>query len=240
MAYNENLADRIREALAHLPKVEEKKMFRGVAFLVDEKMCINVSGDEMMCRFDPALQETIAEKNGFRTMIMKGRVYKGYGYISQDGIKSKKDFDYWINLCLEFNKKVKATKQHTNKSINPIDKYITTFPIAIQKLLEQLRQTILKTAPKAQEVISYKIPAYKYHGMLVYFAGYENHIGFYPTPSGIEKFKKELSEYKTAKGSIQFPIDKPLPLKLISKIVKFRVKENQEKAEVKAISKHKK
>jgi TfoX/Sxy family transcriptional regulator of competence genes len=111
MAYNEKLADRIREALADIQKVEEKKMFRGITFMVNGKMCVSVSGDEMMCRFDPALQETVAEKKGFRTMIMKGREYKGYGYISEEGIKSKKDFDYWINLCLEFNSKAKASKK---------------------------------------------------------------------------------------------------------------------------------
>lgn len=111
MAYNEKLADRIREALADIPNVEEKKMFRGVTFMVNGKMCLSVSGDEMMCRFDPGWQETVAEKSGFRIMIMKGRVYKGYGYISQEGIKSKKDFDYWVNLCLEFNSKAKASKK---------------------------------------------------------------------------------------------------------------------------------
>lgn len=111
MAYNEKLADRIRKALSHISKIEEKKMFRGVTFMVKGKMCVSVSGDEMMCRFDPALQETVAKKTGFRTMIMKDRVYKGYGYISQDGIKSKKDFDYWINLCLEFNSQAKASKK---------------------------------------------------------------------------------------------------------------------------------
>jgi TfoX/Sxy family transcriptional regulator of competence genes len=111
MAYSEKLANRVRESLAEIPKVEEKKMFRGLAFLVNGKMCVNVSGEELMCRFDPALQDTIAEKNGFRTMVMKGREYKGYGYVSQDVIKLKKDFEYWINLCLEFNSKAKASKK---------------------------------------------------------------------------------------------------------------------------------
>ncbi len=111
MAYNEKLANRIREALAHLPDVVEKKMFRGLTFMVNGKMCVSVSGDEMMCRFDPALQDTVAEKNYFRTMIMKGRTYRGYGYISQAGIKSKKDFDYWLGLSLEFNKRAKASKK---------------------------------------------------------------------------------------------------------------------------------
>jgi TfoX/Sxy family transcriptional regulator of competence genes len=111
MAYDEKLADRIRQALAHLPKIEEKKMFRGVTFMVNGKMCVSVSGNEMMIRFDPALQETIAEKNGFRTMIMRDREYKGYGYISQQAIKSKKDFDYWVGLALDFNKRAKASKK---------------------------------------------------------------------------------------------------------------------------------
>ena len=111
MPYDEKLADRIRESIAHVPKVEEKKMFRGLTFMVNGKMCVCVSGDEMMCRFDPALQETVAEKIGFRAMIMKGREYKGYGYINQEAIKSKKDFDYWINLCLEFNSKAKASRK---------------------------------------------------------------------------------------------------------------------------------
>ena len=111
MAYDEKLAARIRQALAHLPKIEEKKMFRGVTFMVNGKMCLSVSGDEMMIRFDPALQEIVAEKNGFRTMIMKDREYKGYGYISQEAIKSKKDFDYWVGLALDFNKRAKASKK---------------------------------------------------------------------------------------------------------------------------------
>ena len=115
MPYNEKLADRIRVALQHLPKVEEKKMFRGVTFMINDKMCLSVSGDEMMCRFDPALHETIAEKNGFRTMIMKGREYKGYGYVSEEGIKLKKDFDYWIGLALDFNKRAKASMKKNKK-----------------------------------------------------------------------------------------------------------------------------
>jgi uncharacterized protein YdhG (YjbR/CyaY superfamily) len=92
--------------------------------------------------------------------------------------------------------------------------------------LEQLRSTIKKTVPDAEEVISYKMPAYKLHGILVYFAGNKHHIGFYPTPSAIEKFKEELTAYKHSKGVIQFPINKPLPFDLIAKITAFRVQEN--------------
>jgi len=114
------------------------------------------------------------------------------------------------------------------KPVN-IDEYISGFPKETQKMLEQLRATIKKAAPKADEVISYSIPAFKLNGMLVWFAAHSKHIGFYPRGSGIEAFKKELSIYKGAKGSVQFPLDKPLPLGLITKMVKFRVNENLQK-----------
>ncbi|WP_153797250.1 iron chaperone [Foetidibacter luteolus] len=119
-----------------------------------------------------------------------------------------------------------------------VDEYIAGFSPGIQLLLQQLRQTIKAAAPGAEETISYQMPAYKLRGMLVYFACYENHIGFYPTPSGIEAFKKELSRYKSAKGSVQFPLNEPLPLALVTKIVKFRVKENAAMAVTKAKKKN--
>jgi uncharacterized protein YdhG (YjbR/CyaY superfamily) len=106
------------------------------------------------------------------------------------------------------------------------DDYFSQQTPEVQILLEQMRQTIKKAAPKAEEVISYNMPAFKYYGMLVYFAAYKNHIGFYATPTGHSEFKEELSIYKQGKGSVQFPLTKPLPLDLITKIVKFRVKEN--------------
>jgi len=114
-----------------------------------------------------------------------------------------------------------------------IDEYIAGFSDEVQIKLKALRQTIQKAAPGAEEVISYQMPAYKYHGVLVYFAAYKNHIGFYATPTGHAAFKKELSAYKEGKGSVQFPLDQELPLSLVSKIVKFRVKQNLEKAKVK-------
>ncbi len=110
-----------------------------------------------------------------------------------------------------------------------IDDYISRFTKETQKILEQMRVTIKKAAPQAEEVISYAMPAFKLNGMLVWFAAYSKHIGFYPKPSGLDAFKKELSVYKGAKGSVQFPLDKPLPLRLITKIVKFRVTENLQK-----------
>ena len=116
------------------------------------------------------------------------------------------------------------------KSVTTIDEYIETFPIDVQKVLQQIRRTIKSSAPNAEEAISYMIPTFKLQGNLVHFAAYKNHIGFYPASSGVRTFAKELTVYKTSKGAIQFPIDQPVPLALIRKIVKFRVKENAEKA----------
>ncbi len=107
-----------------------------------------------------------------------------------------------------------------------IDEYLINFPANIQVILEELRATIRKAAPEATETISYQMPTFTLHGNLVHFAAYKNHIGFYPAPSGIAAFQKELASYKGAKGSVQFPLDQPLPLALISQIVTFRVKEN--------------
>ena len=116
------------------------------------------------------------------------------------------------------------------KAYKSVKDYMADQPAEVRAILEELRQAIIKAAPDAEEVISYNMPAYKYHGMLVYFAGHKKHIGFYPTGSGIEAFKKELAGYKGSKGAVQFPFDKPLPLKLITQIVKFRVKINLDKA----------
>lgn len=111
-----------------------------------------------------------------------------------------------------------------------IDEYIADFPKETQLILEQIRATIRKSAPEAEETISYRMPAYKQNGVLVYFAACKNHIGFYPTASGIANFKAELSGYKSSKGAVQFPIENPIPLDLIAKIVQFRVKENLNKS----------
>lgn len=118
-----------------------------------------------------------------------------------------------------------------------VDIYIAGFPAETQNFLSQVRETIQKAAPGAEEVISYQMPAYKFHGMLVYFAGYKNHIGFYPTGSGIESFKHKLSGYKTSKGTVQFPLNQPLPLDLITEMVRFRVRENLERLTAKQTKK---
>lgn len=111
--------------------------------------------------------------------------------------------------------------------VKTVEEYIANFPEATRKILEQVRSTIKETAPQAEESISYAMPAYKLNGKpLVYFAGYKTHIGFYATPTGHEAFEKELSVYKQGKGSVQFPINEPMPLDLIARITKFRVEEN--------------
>ena len=124
-----------------------------------------------------------------------------------------------------------ATRMNT--SIETIDEYIAQFPKDVQVMLEKMRTIIHKAAPKAEEAMAYGIPTFKLNGNLVHFGGYKSHIGFYPAPSGIEAFKKELAKYEGSKGTIRFPLDKPLPATLITKVVKFRVTKNMEKAKKK-------
>jgi len=132
---------------------------------------------------------------------------------------------------LQENKLKRSRKEFTS-----IDEYIRSFPPEIQKLLNEVRGAIKATAPDAIEKISYHIPTFYLNGNLVHFAAFKNHIGFYPTSSGISAFKDELKEYKSAKGSVQFPLDKPMPIALIKRIVKYRVGENTQKPKKKKIS----
>ena len=111
MAYNEKLNDRIREAMANLPKVEEKHMFGGTCYMLTGKMCVGVVKDEMMCRIDPEQQEVALEKTGCRIMDFTGRPMRGYVMVDDTGMKTKKEFDYWIKLCLDFNKHAKSSKK---------------------------------------------------------------------------------------------------------------------------------
>ena len=110
MAYNEKLTKRLREALTGVSNIEEKRMFSGITFMVNGKMCISAGDDRIMCRIDPAIHEEAIKKKGCRTVMMKGREYKGYVYVNEESIKTKKDLDYWVGLSLDFNKRVKASK----------------------------------------------------------------------------------------------------------------------------------
>ena len=124
----------------------------------------------------------------------------------------------------------------TSAKPQDINEYIAGFPDDVQERLEQVRATIQKAVPEAEEAISYAIPTFKLNGNLVHFAAFKNHIGFYPTPTGIDEFREELSKYKEGKGSVQFPFDQPLPLDLIRRITLFRRTKNLEKATVKKAS----
>ena len=118
-----------------------------------------------------------------------------------------------------------------------VDEYIAMFPVEVQKRLKSIRKTIKAAAPKAEEVISYGIAGYKYFGMLIFFAGFKDHISLYPAPRTHKLFKEELSVYKGGSGTVQFPNEKPIPLDLVKRIVKFRIKENEEKNNLKTTSK---
>ncbi|HET9826173.1 MAG TPA: DUF1801 domain-containing protein [Chitinophagaceae bacterium] len=120
------------------------------------------------------------------------------------------------------------------KKFKTVEEYISTFPTRTRAILEQMRKTIKEVAPAAEELISYNMPAFKQNGMLVWYAAYQQHIGFYPTPSAIKEFEADLVKFNTSKGAIQFPIENPVPLTLVKKIVKFRVRQNLEKARAKA------
>ena len=111
MAYDEKLANRIRVAFADLPKLEEKKMFGGLAFMVDGKMCINVGSNRIMCRIDPRLHDEALSKKGTSTVMMKGREYRGFVHVDEAEVKTKKELDYWIELCLDYNKHAKSSKK---------------------------------------------------------------------------------------------------------------------------------
>lgn len=127
-----------------------------------------------------------------------------------------------------------------NAGFNSIDEYIAAFPPEIQKLLQEVRATVRAAAPQAAEKISYQMPTFFLEGNLVHFAAFKHHIGFYPAPTGIAAFAGELSQYKGSKGAVQFPLDQPLPLDLITRIVKYRVAENLNKAGKKAGKKKRK
>jgi len=124
-----------------------------------------------------------------------------------------------------------------SRKFKTVDEYLSTFPESTRSKLQTLRDVIRRAAPGAEEVISYNMPAIKQHGVLVYYAGYKGHIGFYPTGSGIVAFKKELSAYEGSKGAVRFPLDGTIPAGLITRIVKFRIKQDQDKEKARAAKK---
>ena len=157
--------------------------------------------------------------------------YALYGH-EQDAECPKQELTITAQMRILSKEKLKESNVASYKRVfKTIDEYIATFPKNVQSILEELRQAIRESAPKAEEVISYQIPAFKLNGNLVYFAAFKNHIGFYPTSSGVEKFKEELSGFDVSKGTIRFPFNKPVSFDLVKKIVRYRVKENLGKRE---------
>jgi uncharacterized protein YdhG (YjbR/CyaY superfamily) len=149
-------------------------------------------------------------------------------------LRSTFNFSYPLftinSSCMAITKK---SSPYGPVKFESIDQYHATFPENVQVLLDELRETIKQAAPNAEEVISYNMPAFKQNGVLVYYAAYKNHIGFYPTPAPLVKFKDLLDKYQTSKGAIQFPLDAGISKSLVKKIVKFRIEEDEKKAKAK-------
>ncbi|MBS1602531.1 MAG: TfoX/Sxy family protein [Bacteroidetes bacterium] len=135
MRYNETLADRIREALVDVPKVKEKEMFSGVTFMVDDKMCISVGPDRIMCRIDPAIHDQLLEERACRPMVMKGREYKGYILVDEADVRRKAELDFWIGLCLDFNSRAKSSKKKA------VDKAAAKKQVAPKKVVAAKKKT---------------------------------------------------------------------------------------------------
>ena len=148
MAHNEQMTVRVREALQHLKNVEEKRAFRGIVFMVNGKMCVSTGNDELMCRIDPALHDTAMEMNGAREMSHGGRTIRGYIYVHEDAIRNKKDFDYWINLSLDYNKHAKASK--------PAKKAKTAAPAKVKPVKAAAKKKTVKTKAAAKTKSSKK------------------------------------------------------------------------------------
>lgn len=177
---------------------------------------------------------------GLAQPALRALAYAGYDHLEQLASVSEEDVSSWHGIGPNALKKLQAAltslglrfaaKQATGDGI---DSYISQFPADVQAVLEKVRETIRKAAPEAEEVISYKMPAFKQHGILVYFAAWKKHIGLYPPISGDEALEKAVAPYAGPKGNLQFPLDRPIPYKLIERIVKLRVKLQTEKAAAK-------
>ncbi len=222
--------EQIRKIAQIFPEISEQPHFEKISFRGGSKIIATYNNQEnLVCvKFSETEQDLFAlydKKIIYPVPNKWGKL--GWTYIDLQKVKLavfKQAFASAYKHVTKGNKMNKA---------NTMDAYLEQFPESTKILLEKIRLTIQKAAPKAEEKISYGMPAFSYKGNLVYFAGYKNHIGLYALPSGTKAFAAELTKYKTSKGTIQFQLDKPIPYALITKIVKFRVKENEEKERVK-------
>lgn len=234
MPFDESLAARIRTVLARKKNIEEKKMFGGTCFLLHGNLLVGVWKDALIARVGPDIGKTALKEPFVREFDITGRPMRNWVLVEPTGIKDHDQLSGWIERAMKFVKTLpkKQTSRSTGKRAKrtEIDSYIAKFPAEVQVILEQVRETIRNAAPDAQEVISYKMPAFRQHGILVYFAAWKNHIGLYPPISGDKTLEEAVARYAGPKGNLQFPLDEPMPLDLIRRIVKLRVKQDKEKA----------
>jgi|GEM_PF-358050 len=234
MPFDESLAVRIRAILARKKNIEEKKMFGGICFLLHGNLLVGVWKDALVARLGSDAGKAALQEPYVREFDITGKPMRNWVLVEPKGIEDHDQLSGWIECAVKFVKTLpkKQTSQSTEKieKRTEIDSYIAKFPADIQVVLEQVRETIRNSAPGAQEVISYKMPAFRQHGILVYFAAWKNHIGLYPPISGDKTLEKAVAHYAGPKGNLQFPLDEPIPLDLIRRIVKLRVKQDKEKA----------
>lgn len=233
------------EVLAHLLNVEARTTEAiQLSLLVNEPELVTVHAERQfgkLVRFDAFPFGELLVYFKLRRMVLMRMLFQlkegQWARTSREGGKKRAESVYWkvralVSHELEHVNELEEKVMKTSKtSAATMDEFIANSSKEVRTILEKIRKVIRKAAPGADETINYGIPTFTLKGNLVHFSGFKSHIGFYPTPSGIEKFKKELSPYETAKGSVKFPLDQPIPYDLIEKIAKFRVKENLGKAE---------
>jgi uncharacterized protein YdhG (YjbR/CyaY superfamily)/TfoX/Sxy family transcriptional regulator of competence genes len=231
MAFDEALAERIRQRLARRKNIQEQKMFGGVGFLLNGNLLVGVRKDSLLVRLGPEQSdEALLEPHISKFKITGRGTMKGWIVVGLEGVQADDRLNDWIQRAVEFVGKLPRKRRDNKmaKSQKPkdIDSYISQFPRDVQAILEKVRATIRHAAPDAEETISYKMPAFKQHGILVYFAAWKKHIGMYPPISGDKALEKAITRYVGPKGNLQFPLDEPMPFDLIERIVKLRVKQD--------------
>jgi uncharacterized protein YdhG (YjbR/CyaY superfamily)/TfoX/Sxy family transcriptional regulator of competence genes len=241
MAFSEALAERIRQALARHKYVEEKKMFGGVGFLLHGNILVGVWKDSLIVRLGPDQAEEALLEPHVKEFDITGRPMKGWMLVEPEGVEDDEQLSAWIQRATKFVGRLPGKwkgQEHGDNMAKPkkakdIDGYISQFPADVQAILQKLRTTISSDVPEATETISYMMPAFRQHGILVYFAAWEKHIGMYPPISGDKTLEKAIARYAGPKGNLQFPLDEPMPFDLIERIVKLRAKQDTAKAAAK-------
>jgi uncharacterized protein YdhG (YjbR/CyaY superfamily)/TfoX/Sxy family transcriptional regulator of competence genes len=236
MAFDEFLASRLREMLTGR-SIQERKMFGGLCFLHHGNLLVGVWKNSLIVRLGPDEGGAALREPNVKVFDITSKPMKNWVLIAPEGIESEEQLKDWVERATKFVAKLpkKPTRQKASKSKAPenIDQYISQFSTDVQAILEEVRDTIRQVAPEAKEVISYQMPAFKQNGILVYFAGWKSHLGLYPPISGNKPLEKAVARYAGPKGNLQFPLDEPIPLDLIARIVKWRLKQVMEKAAAK-------